>query len=123
MTKAPLKKTQIKTALSKPKISNPLQDCTFGCTEEGVVKCEPVRNGCSHNCGYCYADGWTHRQINPKSLVVYPNLGKAIALQLSRRRSTSKKIKEVHFSVGTDPFQNLPGLLDEVYDAFKVYFF
>ena len=113
----PLKKLQLKTAVPKTKFSKPLQNSTFGCTEEGILKCEPV-NRCIHDCGYCYTQGWSYRRMHPEDLTVYPNLGQAIQLQLKRMRS---KPKEVHFSVGTDAFQDVPGLAKEIYDGFKVF--
>jgi len=72
--------------------------------------------GCSHQCTYCYARGYSFYPGDGK-ILIYANLPEKLEKELSSRR---KFPKYVFFSTASDAFQPIPQLINVSYEVMRI---
>jgi DNA repair photolyase len=77
-----------------------------------------LTSGCSHDCVYCYARGYSTYPGDGK-VIIYTNTLEKVEKELAHKRT---KPSNVYFSPSTDVFQPIPAVLELGYSIFEFLF-
>ena len=74
-----------------------------------------ITSGCIHGCIYCYTKGYSQYPGDGK-VILFDNTADMLKQELVRKR---KKPQAVYFCPSCDPFQPVPGILDQTYKTME----